>query len=135
LFDILEIFYMRPLEILIDFLSYDGTLTNDPADGTKIKNRIQETSVNSVVRTQIPLADATSDVALTLPASPSEYLLIFCDREITLKLNGSDDEVTLKPRANGIKTFVFFTRGEVESALVSNNSGAIANLDVISVKK
>ena len=126
---------MKPLEIVLKFLSYDGASTNDPADATKITNRIQESNVAGVVRYQAPIADGASDQAIVLPDSNSEYLLVFCDRQITIKVNGSGDALTLTPRANGIKTFVYYHRGSVTGLTVSNASGEAANLDVISVNK
>ena len=126
---------MKPLEIVLKFISYDGVQSNDPADATKITNRIQETDVSGVVRYQAPIADGVTDQAVVIPDANSEYLLIFCDRQISIKINGSTDSLTLSPRATGVKTFMYYHRGAVTGLTISNASGDSANLDVISVNK
>jgi hypothetical protein len=125
---------MRPLRLILDFLSYDGTLTNDPADAIKIKNTIEESSVSEVSRQQLTLVDQTIDQEIILPSSSCDYLLILVDRQVNIKLNGGADELTLRPRANGKKTLAFSYRGEITSLAVTNSSGADAKIDILAVK-
>ena len=126
---------MKPLDITINFLAYEGLTSNDPADATKIKNRVQESSVSALTRYQNQIADSTVDQSIDLPDANTEYLLVFIDREISIKVNGSSDSITLKPRANGTKTFAYYTRGDITSLSVSNSSGDSANVDIISVNQ
>ena len=126
---------MKSLDILISFLSYDGSLTNDPSDGNKIKNRIQDTNVTEVYRYQTTVDDSTTNQAVNLPDAATDYLLLFIDREITIKVNGSATALTLKPRSNGAKTFAYFQKGTISALTVSNASGAAVNLEIIGVNK
>lgn len=126
---------MKSLNILIEFLSYDGNLSNDPQDGNKIKNRIQDTNITEVYRIQSTVPDTTVDLAMDLPDAATDYVLLFVDREVSIKVNGSATAQVLKPRANGAKTFVWFVKGTISSVSVSNASGAAANIDFIAVNK
>lgn len=125
---------MRPLRLIMDFLSYDGTTTNDPADAIKVKNKIEESDVSEVSRQQLVIADAVTDQSITLPDVSCDYLLILIDRQVSIKLNGSVDAIILKPRANGTKSLGFFTKGSITELSMSNASGATAKIDVIAVK-
>lgn len=126
---------MSKLKFLIDFLAFsDAKDTNNPKDQTKIQLVTEETSFKSLLRQKIEVANAVTDQNIPVPEAATEYLLIFTDQEITVKLDGSGDARTLKPVIAGTKTMVLMERGDVTSILVSNASGAAANLDVISVK-
>ena len=123
----------KPLRLIVDFLMYEGTNTNDPQDAIKIKSKVEESDVSEGLRQLDSIADSTVDQAVTLPDANTDYLLLFVDREITIKLNGSSDAITLKPKANGTKTPVMMIRGDITGLTVSNASGAAANLDIVAV--
>jgi len=123
----------KPLEVILKFLNYTGSIENDPADAIKITNRIQQDDTTGTIRYQNAIADGTTDQDIDLPDADTDYLLIFTDREVTIKLNGGSEVLTLTPRANGVKTFAFFMKGSVTGLQVSNSSGESANVDIISV--
>lgn len=124
---------MKRLDILFNLLSYEGSQTNDPADAVKVKNRIEVSDISASQRVQVILPDATVDQVVTLPESPVDYLAILVDRQISVKLNGSPDTLTLIPKANGSKTLVFFQKGSVSSISISNASGAAVSVDLIAI--
>jgi hypothetical protein len=120
------------VDIIIDFISYESTVsTNSPLDSTKIKLRISESSVSEVFRFQKSIEDGLDDVVIPLPSNNADYLLIFTDQEIEIKINGGA-AMTLVP-ASTKKSLVFFNSGVVTSLTISNNSGSIANVDVVSI--
>lgn len=124
------------LSLLVDFLAYDNEQpTNDPADAIALKKRVEEASVSEVSRLfpQV-IPDSTTDLAITLPDATTNYLILLTDQTISVKLNGSSDAVTLKPKAAGKKTPVLLIRGDVTGLSVSNASGNPAKLDMIAVK-
>lgn len=124
---------MKPLRIILDFLSYEGTLTNNPQDAVAIKRKVEESNVSEVSRFQSSIAAATVDQVVTLPDATSDYLLLFIDRPISIKLNGSSDALSLKPKANGLKTPVFLMRGDITGLTISNAGADAANIDLIAV--
>lgn len=123
------------LKLLIDFIAYRSkSPTNSPSDdSTQVKLLTQEADFSELCRKQIDIADATVDQSVTLADADSDYILIFTDQEVTIKLNGSSDSITLKPKAAGSKTMCFMNRGSITSLSVSNASGNTASLDIISV--
>lgn len=123
----------KPLRLIVDFLMYEGSQTNNPQDAIKIKSTVEESDVSEGLRRLESIADVTNDLAISLPDANSDYLMLFTDREISIKLNGSATALTLKPRANGSKTPVFLMRGDITALTVSNNSGAAANIDIVAV--
>lgn len=125
---------MQPLKIILEFLSYEGTLTNDPADAVKVKNRVEESNISEISRQKLIFSDGTSDASIQLPDPTCDYLLILIDREVSIKLNGGSEEMTLKPKANGTKALGFFMKGEVTGLTLSNASGAAASVDILSVR-
>lgn len=127
--------YMSALRFVSDFLAFsDEKATNDPKDQTKIQSATEESSFKSLLRQKITVATATTDQVIPLPEVNSEYLLIYTDREVTVKLDGSGDSRTLKPKAAGTKTLVLMERGDISTLTMSNASGSDANVDIISVK-
>lgn len=124
---------MKPLRIILDFLSYEGTLTNNPQDAVAIKRKVEESNVSEVSRFQSSIPAATVDQAITLPDATSDYLLLFIDRQISIKLNGSSDALVLKPKSNGLKTPVFLMRGDITGLTISNAGTEAANIDLIAV--
>jgi hypothetical protein len=125
---------MKPLRIILDFLSYEGTLTNNPQDAVAIKRKVEESNVSEVSRYQSSIDAATVDQVIALPDANSDYLLLFIDRPISIKLNGSSDSIDLKPKSNGLKTPVFMLRGDVTGLTISNAGTVAANIDLIAVK-
>lgn len=123
----------KPLRLLVDFLSYEGTLTNNPQDAIAVKRKVEEANVSEVSRFQSSIPSATVDQAITLPDANSDYLLLFIDQEISIKLNGSANALTLKPKTAGTKTPVFLMRGDITGLTVSNAGANAANIDVIAV--
>lgn len=126
---------MSNLGIIIEILSYSGPASNDPSDSCKIKNRTEDTNITDFSRIQTQIADGTTDQTISVPDSNFEYLAVFTDQEVSIKLNSGSESITLKPRAQGTKTFAFFNRGELSALEVSNSSGEIANLDIFMVNK
>lgn len=119
------------LDLTVDFLSYAASsATNDPADAISAKVKVSEDSVNKISRQQMIVADGTTDQAIALPDASSDYLLIFVDRQVSVKLNGSI-ALTLKPKTSGKKTPALVWRGIITSLSISNASGQSANIDVI----
>lgn len=123
----------KPLSLTLDFLVFEGSATNNPADAIKIKKTVQETDVSEVFRKMESVADGASDQSIPLPDASSEYLVIFTDQEISIKVNGSTTALTLKPKAAGTKTPAFYWRGTITALTVSNGSGNAANVDIIAV--
>lgn len=126
---------MITLNVILDLIAYEGTPTNDPSDAEKIKNTVNETTVAAITRYKLQLADSTTDQAVALPDPNSDYLVILTDRDISAKVNGSATAVALKTRANGKKTFVYYTKGPVTGLTLSNASGGIANVDILIANK
>lgn len=126
---------MKNLDIMLDMIAYEGAQTNDPADAEKVNNRTQETGITGITRYQFAIPSATTDMPIVLPASPTLYSIILCDRDISIKLNGWTTSLVLSPRANGKKTWVYYTRGSITGLLVSNASGADVNVDIVFANK
>ena len=125
---------MSKLSILSDFQAYSDTQTNNPKDVDKIQLLMEESSFSCLNRQKIKIADLTVDQSIAIAEANSEYLLIYTDQEITIKLDGSGSARTLKPQTAGKKSLVFLERGDITSLTISNSSGSQANLDIISVK-
>jgi hypothetical protein len=125
---------MKNLDIILDLLGYEGSPTNDPKDAIKAYNKTQETEIKGLIRNNYQIANATTDLSIVVP-NPTDYLVILADREISIKLNGWATALTLKPRANGKKTWVYYTKGSVTGLTVSNASGDVANVDIIIANK
>ena len=125
---------MSRLSLLIDFLAYEGQKTNDPQDADKIKNSLELSDVDEIHRLKETIADTTVDRSIALPDSTTDLLLLFTDREISIKINGGQAE-TYKPKSNGCKTAVLLMKGDLTSLEISNSSGADAKLDIIMVNE
>lgn len=123
----------KPVSITIDFLSFEGTTSNDPADSIRFNKKVEEADVSEVFRRQEAIADSTVDQVIALPDVATDYLIISVDQIVTIKLNGSSDALTLSPKSAGVKTPVFYIRGIVSAMRISNSSGSVANVDIISV--
>lgn len=123
----------KPLRLIVEFLSYEGTLTNNPTDAMSIKRKVEEADVTEVSRVQTQIAASAVDQAIALPDAATDYLVLFSDREITIKLNGSSDALTLKPKTAGTKCPVFVMRGTISALTISNAGATAANIDLIAV--
>ena len=119
------------LRLVFDFLAGDDLSTNNPQSVDSLKN-IVEDDYSELCRKRIKIDDATIDQSIQLSDGTANYIIISTDREITIKLNGSSDSLTLTPRKSGVKSIVYFSKGSFTSLSVSNNSGAECNIDVIS---
>ncbi len=123
------------LKLLIDLFAYSTVApTNDPSDDSiKIKKLIEESSFSEIQRQLISVADEITDQTINLADATCEYLIILADQDISVKINGSSTSMTLKVKSAGTKIPVFFMRGTITAVTVSNASGEIANLDVITI--
>lgn len=123
------------VDIQIKYSSYDAAAsTNDPADADKMLLRVQESASSQVFRLQKSVPNSTVDAVIALPGSPTDYVLISSDQNISVKLNGSSDSQALNVKSAGTKCPVLYQRGALSGLLLSNASGAIANVDIILVK-
>lgn len=126
---------MRPLRILLDFLTFEGNPpTNNPVDETRSHRKVEELNVSQTLRAQPQIAASTSNVSIPLAASSCDYLAIFCDQPVTINLNGDSTAISLNPQTPGKPCPVFFMRGTITSLAISNPGATVANLDVRSVK-
>lgn len=120
------------LDLEVKYQSYENAAqSNDPADTDKVKSRVQESSVSQVHRLKSSIADATVDQVIALPANPSDYLLIFSDQNISVKLNGISTAIALKAKTPGTKCPVLVLRASISALSISNSSGNAANVDII----
>lgn len=121
----------KPLRLLIDFLSYEGTPTNDPQDAIAMKRKVEETDVEEVIRLQTQIPATTTDQAITLPDANTDYLIICVDQQVSIKVNGSATAMTLNPKSAGKKTPVFMWRGDITALTITNAGSNPANIDLI----
>jgi hypothetical protein len=120
------------LTAILDIFTYDNSKpTNDPSNATKMLQRVEVDGITGVNRHILALPDQTEDKNIDLPASTAKYLAICTDQTIKVKLNGSDDEITLSPTFPKKKTPVLFWRGDISALSISNTSGATANVDIL----
>lgn len=122
----------KTLNLLVDFLCYEGTTSNQPQDAIQLKKQITDSSIDEVFRVQDSVANNATDQSVSL-ASDCKYLVIATDRTISVKLNGISTAIVLAPKTEGTKAIVFMWRGTITSLTVTNTSGSVANIDVISV--
>lgn len=125
----------NPLTLLVNLQTYNGIPpTNNPDDSITFNQKTQESSVSEASRLKKTVPNATTDMVLNLIDSSTDYLLMSVDQQVSIKVNGSATALTLKPQTAGARTPVFLIRGTITSLTISNSSGAIANVDFISVK-
>lgn len=125
---------MRPLRILLDFLTYDGTPpTNNPEDETRSKRRVEETNVSNAVRNQLQIPAPTTAQMIPLAAATCNYLAIYTDQPISININGDSQAIALTPQLATKPCPVFYLRGTITSLTVSNAGTVLANVDVRSV--
>lgn len=121
--------------LTLDLLSYDAAVeSNDPADADKIKKTISE-NISIMSRSNpVSVLPAAVDQIVPLASGACNYLVIFTDQTITIKLNSDPNPLTLTPVVAGKKTPVFFQRGNITSLTISNSGATAANVDVISAQ-
>ena len=123
----------KRLDVNIKWLSYESAIsTNDPKDAEKLDLSVSESALSEVFRRKEAIANGVSDQTIPLPDANTDYLLISCDQEISIKVNGSATAQTCKPKTAGAKTPVFFWRGDITALTISNASGNTANVDIVS---
>lgn len=123
----------KRIKIDVNWLSYeaDGS-TNDPKDSEKLMLSVSETAASEVFRRKEQIANGVVDQDIELPSATStDYLMISTDQEITVKLNGSSDALTLTPKTAGKKAPVLFLRATITELSISNASGSVANVDIL----
>jgi len=126
---------MRPLRLLVDFLTYEGTPpTNNPIDETRSHRKVEEQDVSETSRVQRKILAAASNISIPLADSAVDYLVIYSDQQISINLNGDSTAMVLTPQLAGKMCPVFVMRGTITSLAVSNALAVDANIDVRSVK-
>jgi len=123
---------MQNLDITLQMLSYAGKVSNDPADATKVFNLAQDTDILSFSRDILVISNGTADQSV---AGAGQYVVILADQELTIKMNGSADAVTLTPSFAGTRDFLYFAKGAYTGLTVSNASGTDANFEIITATK
>lgn len=122
------------VSLLVDLLAYESTqVTNDPKDATKAKVRVEESAASELFRHQQSIPDSTVDLSIDLPDANTDYLLIFMDQTVSIKLNGSGDSLTLSPKIAGTKSIGLVLKGDITQLQISNSSGTAANVDIIAI--
>lgn len=123
---------MSTIKLSLDFLGYTGTESNNPQDSLKFKKELEISDLEDVTRYfQVTVPAAASDQAISLPNANTDFCMIMTDREVTIKLNGSSDAITIKPVTAGTKVPAFVLHGNVTGLTVSNAGSDAAKLDVI----
>lgn len=126
---------MSNIKLNIKLIGSVNENTNVVTDSIAVNQEISETQLSEISRIfKKEIANAASDVEILDGVSADSYAMLFCDQEISIKLNGSADSITLKPKSAGTKTPVFLLRGTISSILVTNNSGSVANIDITRIK-
>lgn len=126
---------MSNTKLKIQLIGTENANTNVITDSIAIKSEVEESDVAEISRVLVKtVADAVVDQEILDAVSADSLALLFTDQEISIKINGSGDSLTLKPIVAGTKTPVFLIRGTIDSILVSNASGSVANLDITRVK-
>jgi len=119
------------IKLIFNFLAATESNSNRLENKSSIKSTIEDTET-SFCRKQIKIADATVDQNITLADTQNEYLIISADQQISIKLNGSVDSLVLKPTAAGVKSVLYFSKSNISQLLISNASGNVCNVDIIS---
>lgn len=122
------------LSLKVEIQSYNSAaVTNDPTDGEKISSIVQESDVGAFTRyNPLVIADGVTDHVVALPAATCNYLAIFADQVVSIKINGGA-ALILRPLGTK-KSPVYLTRGDITSLSISNSSGSPANLDIIAAQ-
>lgn len=122
------------LKIELAVETIEDNNSNSPTNICKSSATVSETSTSKSRNIKEIITDSTVDQVINIPESNTEYLVIFSDQNISIKLNGSSDSIALNVKVPGKKTPVFMNRGDIDSLTISNSSGSSANLEVILAK-
>lgn len=126
---------MRPLRLIVDFLTYEGTPpTNNPRDLTESIRKVEESNVSQTLRAQQTVPAAAVDQVIPLSAASNDYLAIYVDQTVSIKLNADSTPIVLNPQLAGKMCPVFVLRGVITSLTMSNAGATAANVDIRSVK-
>lgn len=110
------------LEILVD---NDDQVSNNPQKRIQDSKVVLEDSTISQWQSKLlNIADAVVDQAIGFDGISAEFLFILSDQQISIKLNGSSDPITLYPG------FPFVMKGDITSLLISNSSGSSAEIEI-----
>lgn len=123
---------MQLLNLELDILAYNSSaISNDPSDSLRISNtNVSGQSITDVYRQVMALPSGGSLQAITLPANPSSYLIIFGDQNLTMQLNGSVTNITLQPPVAGVKVPLFLLLGPVTALSLQTTASVNANVDI-----
>jgi hypothetical protein len=126
---------MKPLRVLLDFLTYNGTPpTNNPLDRTQSVRRVEEASVTDALRYEAQIPNPTTAQAVPLAGAACEYLAIYIDQPVSINLNGDSTAISLIPQLAGQMCPVFFLRGSITALTITNSGIVPANVDIRSVQ-
>jgi hypothetical protein len=126
---------MKTLDLLLDLTCYDGPATNVPNSSPRLKAQIRDANIDAALQAQIMVPGGAVDQVIPLASASSDYLIVQCDQDLTAKINGGSQVVSLKPKGAGARTLVLFLRGPVTGLLLSNPGVTTANVDVISLNR
>lgn len=116
---------MSRLQGLIELLVYSDTdITNNPQLRNFDQRRVlSDDSISSFPSPNlVAIPDATVDKVIDFHSITAEYLFIFTDQEITIKINGGSESFK-------ISEFIAW-KGEFTALSISNASGAVANVTI-----
>ena len=117
---------MAQLSGKLELLVYnDAQASNNPQERVQdSKFVLSDTSIAQWESKLLTIADGAVDQAIAFDSIASEYLMILSDKEISIKLNGSADAITLAA------DFPFLMKGSVSSLSISNGSGEDAQVAI-----
>lgn len=107
------------LNLGLDIISYNSnSQTNDPSDSIRISNNsLTGQTINATSRQIITLPANGSLQSVSLPASPTNLLIIFSDQQFSYSLN-SGATVTVVPLLAGVKQPLLLFMGAVTTLSV-----------------
>lgn len=126
---------MKTLDLLLDLTCYDGPVTNVPTSSPRVKTNLRDANIDAALQAQIMVPGSSIDQVIPLASTSSDYLIILCDQDLTAKINGGSQVLSLKPKGAGAKTLVLFLRGPITGLLLSNPGLVAANVDVVSLNR
>lgn len=126
---------MKTLDLILDLTCYDGPATNIPTASPRVKTNLRDANIDAALQAQVMIPGSAVDQVIPLASASCDYLLVHCDQDLTAKLNGGAQVLSLKPKGAGAKTLVLFLRGPVTGLLLSNPGLVAANVDVVSLNR
>ena len=120
------------LNLEVDILAYNSTsISNDPSDALKISNtNVNGKSITDVSRLIMPLTAGGSLQSIALPNSPTNYIVIFSDQQVSIQLNGAGPTLVLMPPLAGSKAPLFMYLGPVTGLSIQASGTNNANVDI-----